>query len=115
MHDSRPSLAMRLLLIAVLMVASLGFAPSAGAQAHHETAEHHSHAAHDEHSSGGQQDHGKEKTSAVVHVCPGCAFLSAPMLADAGPVPMALPRLPANPASLRSFNANPIPPPPRLS
>lgn len=98
---------MRLFLILALLVASAGFAPAAGAHAHSDLARHHMH--HQGHD--GDSDTGK--AHAVAHVCPGCALVGQPFVAAAGPAPIALPRLPANPPSPRSFDANPIPPPPR--
>lgn len=103
---------MRLLLILALLAASLGFGPPASARSHHDRGEHASHAATHDH--GLQNDREEQgKGHAVVHVCPGCAFLGAPTLPQELVVSLRLPRLPANPPSLRSFDANPIPPPPR--
>lgn len=100
---------MRLFLILALLVASAGFAPAVGAHApaHSDMARHDMH--HQSHD--GDSDTGK--AHAVAHVCPGCALVGQLVVAAAGPIAIALPRLPANPRSPRSFDANPIPPPPR--
>ena len=107
---------MRLLLILALLAASVGLAPPAAAQTDHRMAQHHSHAMHGDHRRGGHEgDHDTGKAAALAHVCPGCALLGQPDMADAGMLPAALPRLPANPPLPRSFDANPIPPPPRFA
>lgn len=107
---------MRLLLIFALLLASATFGPPGNAQAHHDDAQHHSHAAEGHHEHGGPDGtHDSDGAHAVVHVCPGCAVFDQLLVADAGAAHVALPRLPANPLSPRSFHANPIPPPPRLS
>lgn len=103
---------MRLMLIFALLIASLGFGPPVEAQAQHHRDEHAAHtAAHDHGSHDNREEEGKG--SAIAHVCPGCAFLGAPFPPQERASPAGLPRLFANSPSLRSFNANPIPPPPR--
>ena len=107
---------MRLLVIFALLLVSLGLGPSAGAQTHQEgAAQHQSHAAHEEHRRGGEGDREHDEVQRVAHVCPGCAFLVAPPLADGAATRTSVPGLPFDPPSLQSFHANPVPPPPRSS
>ena len=106
---------MRLLLILVLLVASLGFGPPAGAQAHHDATQHQSHAAHGDHRHGEHDGDRRDEAFAAAHVCLGCALVGQAAVAEGSTIPTSLPRLPGNPPSLRSFDSNPIPPPPRLS
>jgi len=107
---------MRLLVIFALLLVSLGLGPPAGARAHHEAAaQHQSHATHDEHRRGGEGDREHDEVQRVAHVCPGCAFLVEPPLADEAATRISVPRLPFDPPSLQPFHSNPISPPPRLS
>jgi hypothetical protein len=107
---------MRLLVIFALLLVSLGLGPPAGAQAHHEgAAQHQSHATHEEHRRGAEGDRERDEVQRVAHVCPGCAFLVEPPLADGAAMRISVPGLPFDPPSLQSFHANPISPPPRLS
>jgi hypothetical protein len=102
---------MRLFLIIALLVASLGFVQPVSAQAHGE------HAAH--HAMGHGGDHGdtqgNDQSPQLTHVCPGCAAVGQPAVTEAEEPVRVLPDMPGNAPSLRSFNANPSPPPPRLS
>ena len=105
---------MRLLLILALLFASVTFGQPAAAHDHHEAMQHHADMAqgdHRRHGHEGELDDGK--SHAVVHVCPGCALIGQPVVAEAALASAALPGLPANPPSLHSFQDNPIPPPPR--
>jgi hypothetical protein len=102
----------RLLLILALIVASAGFGPAAGARAEQPATHHHHGAAHQHGDHGDSQEQGNGAPTAI-HVCPGCAMIGQPAIAALASPPAALPRLPANPPSLRSFDAHPIPPPPR--
>ena len=106
---------MRLLLILALLIASVGFGPPVAAQAHHEPTQHHSHTAHDDHRHGEHDGDRHDEAFAAAHVCLGCALVGQAVVAEDSMIPTALPRLPENPPSLHSFDANPIPPPPRLS
>ena len=106
---------MRLLLILALLIASVGFGPPVAAQAHHEPTQHHSHTAHDDHRHGEHDGDRRDEAFAAAHVCLGCALVGQSAVTGGSTVPAALPCLPGNPPSLRSFDSNPIPPPPRLS
>jgi hypothetical protein len=107
---------MRLLVIFALLLVSLGLGPPASAQEHHEGAgQHQSHGTHEEHRRGGEGDREHHEVQPVAHVCPGCAFLAEPPLADGAATRISVPRLPLDPPSLQPFHANPISPPPRLS
>ena len=106
---------MRLLLILALLVASVGFGPTVAAQAHHEATQHHSHAADGDHRHGEHDGDRQDEAFGAAHVCLGCALVGQPADAVGSMLPTPLPRLPGNPPSLRSFDSNPIPPPPRLS
>ena len=107
---------MRLLLILALVIASVTFGPPAAAQPEHEMGQHHTQMAYSHHSQDGHRGSAGENTShAVTHVCPGCALMGEPQVAGAEAPLVALPALPPNPHSLRSFHANPIPPPPRTA
>lgn len=98
---------MRLLLILALLLSSLAFAQPAGAHADHQAAApHHSHAGHEDGQDGAAGQ-------AVAHICPGCAVVGAAAAIGAAVEPPALPERPANPPALASFDAHPIPPPPR--
>ena len=108
-------IAMRLLLILALVMVSVGFGPPAGAREHHERAQHHAMAAHGEHGNEHDGDQDRGATHAVAHICPGCALVGQAIVLDDGAAPHALPDLPANPPALVSFDANPIPPPPRFA
>lgn len=106
---------MRLFLILCLLAASVFMGPPGSAQAHDQHAlqvqmmnGHHHDGAPDQ---GG--DNGK--AHAVAHVCPGCALVAQTFVAASAFDIRALPKLPANPPSLKAFHSNPIPPPPRES
>lgn len=110
---------MRLLLILALLAASLGFGPPAGARADAGQGDAASAVAGHDHGRGEPRDHGERgehgKGHATVHVCPGCAFLGAAAMPEDVVPPAGLPRPRANSPILPSFDANPIPPPPRPS
>ena len=100
---------MRLMLILALLLSSLAFVQPADAHADHPAAaQHHSLAGHEQ---GGDRD--GTASHALAHVCPGCALVGAATVAGGAVEPPALPELPANPPAPASFDANPIPPPPR--
>jgi hypothetical protein len=107
-------MAMRLLLIFALLIASAFMGGAASTEAHAQEAQHQSHAMEGHHHDRApDQDSGK--THAVAHVCPGCALVAQPLLAEVASDPRALPQMPPNAASLQAFHSNPIPPPPRKS
>ena len=107
---------MRLLLILALLITSVGMVAPVVAQAGEAPSHDHAameHAGHHDTGQDGDADTGSEH--AAVHVCPGCALVDDALFADPALASAALPQLPANPASPASFDANPIPPPPRLA
>ena len=110
---SSKSVAIRVLLIFALLIASAFMGPPASAQVHDQQAQHQSHAMNGHHHKAPDEEQNNGKAHAVAHVCPGCALVAQPLLAEIGADPRALPQLPPNPASLQAFHSNPIPPPPR--
>ncbi|HWK42198.1 MAG TPA: DUF2946 family protein [Croceibacterium sp.] len=109
---------MRLLLILVLLFASLGFVPTASAQAGHCHDQGQAQQMHGQHGEGHHGNRDREDrggAAAIVHVCVGCAIMAS---SDALTVPAQRPGLPRSAAESSlppAFDANPIPPPPRLA
>lgn len=111
----RAFVVVRLLVLAALLLASLGMTPAmaagtAGAMHRGMDAQHsrsHEYGTHDGTQNG--------PADAVAHSCPGCAvFVStAEFAAEAPRIP--LPDLPTDPLQPASIVTSPIPPPPRTS
>jgi hypothetical protein len=101
----------RVLIILSVLLASIGFGPLASARSGLEPACHSMSVNTDQ--PGEQNKH--DGAVPITHVCVGCALVGDQVHAGPADTPIAAPLKPHNDTAPSSFNANPIPPPPRTA
>jgi len=101
----------RALIILSVLLASIGFGPVASAQSELEPACHSMPVKGDQ--PGEQNKH--DGAVAITHVCVGCALVGDQVHAGPADTGTAAALKPHNDATPPSFNASPIPPPPRTA
>jgi hypothetical protein len=101
----------RILIILSVLLAFIGFGPGASARSEMGPACHASLADGDQEGEQDKHDGGV----AITHVCVGCALVGDQVHVGPAETPTAAALKPGNDAAPCSFNANPIPPPPRTA